>query len=48
LGSGANTFLAEPLSAAVGALGMKKTENYLAFIHLACAQLIYSKISVSG
>jgi putative transposase len=26
----------------------KKTENYLAFIHLACAQLIYSKISVSG
>jgi len=26
----------------------KKTENYLAFIHLACAQLIFSKIPVSG
>jgi len=26
----------------------KKTENYLAFIHLACAQLIFSKITVSG
>jgi putative transposase len=26
----------------------KKTENYLGFIHLACAQLIFSKISVSG
>jgi putative transposase len=26
----------------------KKTENYLAFIHLACAQLIFSKILVSG
>jgi putative transposase len=26
----------------------KKTENYLGFIHLACAQLIFSKILVSG
>jgi putative transposase len=26
----------------------KKTENYLAFIHLACAQLIFSKTLVSG
>jgi len=26
----------------------KKTENYLAFVHLACAQLIFSKLSVSG
>jgi putative transposase len=26
----------------------KKTENYLAFIQLACAQLIFSKILVSG
>jgi putative transposase len=26
----------------------KKTENYLAFMHLACAQLIFSKLSVSG
>lgn len=26
----------------------KKTENYLAFIHLACAQLIFSKLLVSG
>jgi putative transposase len=26
----------------------KKTENYLAFIHLACAQLIFSMILVSG
>ena len=26
----------------------KKTENYVAFIHLACAQLIFSKILVSG
>ncbi|MCA1729634.1 MAG: IS5 family transposase [Actinobacteria bacterium] len=26
----------------------KKTENYLAFVHLACAQLIFSKILVSG
>ena len=26
----------------------KKTENYLGFIHLACAQLIFSKIPVSG
>jgi len=26
----------------------KKTENYLAFIYLACAQLIFSKITVSG
>ncbi len=26
----------------------KKTENYLAFVQLACAQLIFSKLSVSG
>lgn len=26
----------------------KKTENYLGFVHLACAQLIFSKILVSG
>jgi putative transposase len=26
----------------------KKTENYLGFIHLGCAQLIFSKILVSG
>jgi len=26
----------------------KKTENYLAFVHLACAQLIFSKVLVSG
>lgn len=26
----------------------KKTENYLAFVHLACAQLIFSKTTVSG
>jgi putative transposase len=26
----------------------KKTENYVAFVHLACAQLIFSKILVSG
>ena len=26
----------------------KKTENYLAFVHLACAQLIFSKILVFG
>jgi putative transposase len=26
----------------------KKTENYVAFIHLACAQLIFSKTPVSG
>lgn len=26
----------------------KKTENYLGFIHLACAQLIFSKVLVSG
>jgi putative transposase len=26
----------------------KKTENYLAFVYLACAQLIFSKILVSG
>jgi putative transposase len=26
----------------------KRTENYLGFIHLACAQLIFSKILVSG
>jgi putative transposase len=26
----------------------KKTENYVGFIHLACAQLIFSKILVSG
>jgi putative transposase len=26
----------------------KKTENYLGFIHLACAQLIFSKILVPG
>ena len=26
----------------------KKTENYLGFIHLACAQLIFSKMPVSG
>lgn len=26
----------------------KKTENYLAFIHLACAQLVFSKVLVSG
>lgn len=26
----------------------KKTENYLGFLHLACAQLIFSKILVSG
>jgi putative transposase len=26
----------------------KKTKNYLAFVHLACAQLIFSKLSVSG
>ena len=26
----------------------KKAEHYLAFVHLACAQLIFSKIGVSG
>ena len=26
----------------------KKAENYLAFVHLACAQLIFSKLQVSG
>jgi len=26
----------------------KKAENYLAFIQLACAQLIFFKITVSG
>jgi len=26
----------------------KKTENYLAFVQLACAQLIFSKVTVSG
>lgn len=26
----------------------KKTENYLAFVHLACTQLIFSKLQVSG
>ncbi|MGI8475847.1 MAG: IS5/IS1182 family transposase, partial [Thermomicrobiales bacterium] len=26
----------------------KKAENYLAFIHLACAQLIFAKCQVSG
>jgi hypothetical protein len=26
----------------------KKAENYLAFIQLACAQLIFSKLAVSG
>lgn len=26
----------------------KKAENYLAFIQLACAQLIFFKIAVSG
>lgn len=26
----------------------KKTENYVAFVHLACAQLIFSKLQVSG
>ena len=25
-----------------------KVENYLAFVHLACAQLIFSKLPVSG
>jgi hypothetical protein len=42
-----DTLVAEPLSAATGALG-EKTENYLAFIQIACAQLIFSKITVSG
>jgi hypothetical protein len=48
LGSGTNTFLAEPLSAATGTLGEENRENYVAFVHLACAQLIFSKILVSG
>jgi len=26
----------------------KKRENYLAFVHLACAQLIFHKLTVSG
>lgn len=26
----------------------KKTENYLAFLHLACAQLLFAKVAVSG
>jgi putative transposase len=26
----------------------KKGENYLAFLHLACAQLIFAKVAVSG
>jgi len=26
----------------------KQAENYLAFVHLACAQLIFSNLSVSG
>jgi putative transposase len=26
----------------------KKVANYLAFVHLACAQLIFGKITVSG
>lgn len=26
----------------------KKRENYLAFVHLACAQLIFTKLTVSG
>ena len=26
----------------------KKAENYLAFVHLACAQLIFFKCQVSG
>lgn len=26
----------------------KKTENYLAFLHLACAQLIFAKVLVFG
>jgi putative transposase len=47
LGSAANTFW---LKRSEGLLlrFQKKTENYLAFIHLACAQLIFSKLLVSG
>ena len=26
----------------------KKVENYLAFLHLACAQLIFAKVAVFG
>jgi putative transposase len=26
----------------------KKTQNYLAFLHLACAQLLFAKVPVSG
>jgi len=26
----------------------KKAENYLAFLHLACAQLIFTKVAVFG
>jgi putative transposase len=26
----------------------KKAENYLAFLHLACAQLLFAKIGVFG
>jgi putative transposase len=26
----------------------KKTQNYLAFLHLACAQLLFAKVQVFG
>jgi hypothetical protein len=40
--------VAQSLSAASGAALEKKVENYLALLHLACAQLIFAKVVVFG
>ena len=48
MGGGRQPFVAQPLAAASGAALEKKVENYLAFLHLACAQLIFAKVLVFG
>jgi hypothetical protein len=48
MGRRTDAFLAQSLAPAAGAALEKKVENYLAFLHLACAQLIFSKVLVFG
>jgi putative transposase len=45
---GTHPLLAQSLPSAPGAALEKKVENYLAFLHLACAQRIFAKLAVFG
>ena len=47
MGSGTHTFVDQSLTSAP-VRWEKKVENYLAFLHLACAQLIFVKVEVFG